>query len=101
MAEYKIGVCCTFGAGSSMMLKMNLETVFQRMGLDATVDVYDISGIRGVKLDAVFSSSALISQVEESMQGTDTIIIPVVNYFDSKGLEDLTNQYLINRGDEK
>lgn len=28
MAKYKIGVCCTFGAGSSLMLKMNLDSVF-------------------------------------------------------------------------
>jgi len=102
MAKYKIGVCCTFGAGSSMMLKMNLETLFQQMGIDASVEVFDISGLSGVELDAVYSSSALISQVESSMQGTDTIVIPVVNYFDAKGLEDLTNKHLLKKeGDEE
>jgi len=96
MANYKIGVCCTFGAGSSLMLKMNLDGVFKKMGLDATVDVYDISGIKGVDLDAIFTSSALAPQVEMSVQGTKTIVVPVVNYFDLKGLEELANQYLIN-----
>jgi galactitol-specific phosphotransferase system IIB component len=56
MAKLKVGVCCTFGAGSSMMLKMNLDTTFQKLGIDATVEVYDISGIKGVDLDAIVGS---------------------------------------------
>lgn len=96
MAKLKVGVCCTFGAGSSMMLKMNLDTTFQKLGIDATVEVYDISGIKGVDLDAIFTSSALAPQVEMSVQGTKTIVVPVVNYFDFQGLEELANKYLIN-----
>ena len=33
METYKIGVCCTFGAGSSMMMKMNLDRIFKKMGI--------------------------------------------------------------------
>ena len=97
MAKLKVGVCCTFGAGSSMMLKMNLDTTFQKLGIDATVEVYDISGIKGVDLDAIFTSSALAPQVEMSVQGTKTILVPVVNYFDFQGLEEHANKYLINK----
>ena len=84
METYKIGVCCTFGAGSSMMLKMNLDSVFGKMGIKAEVVVYDISGIAGMKneLDAIYTSSALVSQVEEEMQGSSTVVVPVINYFD-------------------
>lgn len=97
MAKLKIGVCCTFGAGSSLMLKMNLDTTFNRMGLDAYVEVYDISSIKSMaaELDAVYTSSALAAQVEESTVGTKAIVIPVINYFDLKGLESLTRQYLM------
>lgn len=99
MAKYKIGVCCTFGAGSSMLLKMNLDTTFGKMGLSAEVEVYDISGIKGVDLDAVYTSSALAPQVEMSVEGTRTMVIPVVNYFDYKGLEDLTRSFLLKEGE--
>jgi PTS system ascorbate-specific IIB component len=96
MAKYKVGVCCTFGAGSSLMLKMNLDTVFRRMGLDADVQVYDISSVKSMapELDAVYTSSALAPQVEDSVIGTEAVVVPVVNYFDLNGLESLTKQYL-------
>jgi len=95
MAQLKIGVCCTFGAGSSLMLKMNLDTSFKKLGVDADVVVYDISGIKGVDLDAIFTSSALAPQVESSVEGTRTVVVPVVNYFDFQGLEDLIKKYLL------
>lgn len=93
MKKYKIGVCCTFGAGSSMMLKMNLCNVFNKMGMDASVEVYDISGVCGVELDAIYTSAALASQVKSSVQ--NVIVVPVVNYFNLKELEELTNKYLL------
>ncbi len=97
MAKLKIGVCCTFGAGSSLMLKMNLDTTFNRMGLDAEVEVYDISSVKSMagELDAVYTSSALAPQVEESTVGSNAVVVPVINYFDLKGLENLTKQYLM------
>lgn len=59
MAKYKIGVCCTFGAGSSLMLKMNLDSVFKKMQYDAEVEVYDISSVTGMKngLDDLYKYS--------------------------------------------
>jgi galactitol-specific phosphotransferase system IIB component len=94
MKSYKIGVCCTFGAGSSLMLKMNLESTFSKMGFNASVEVYDISGISGVELDAIYTSSALAPQVASSVDGI--VVVPVVNYFDQKELEELTQKYLSN-----
>lgn len=97
MAKYKIGVCCTFGAGSSLMLKMNLDSVFKKMNLDAEVEVYDISSVTGMKngLDAIFTSTALVSQVQDALKGASTIVVPVVNYFDLGKLEELTREYLL------
>ena len=90
MSKLRVGVCCTFGAGSSMMLKMNLDGVFNKMGVFADVIVFDISSIKGEKLDAIYTSAALLSQVEQT-------VIPVVNYFDLKGLEDLTNKHFLKK----
>ena len=97
MVKYKIGVCCTFGAGSSLMLKMNLDSVFKKMNLDAVVEVYDISSITGMKndLNAIYTSTALVSQVQDALKGAETIVVPVVNYFDLGKLEELTREYLL------
>lgn len=95
MAKLNVGVCCTFGAGSSMMLKMNLDTTFGKMGLQADVQVYDISGIKGVDLDAIYTSSALAPQVSDSVKDQKTIVVPVVNYFDFAELERLTKEYVL------
>lgn len=96
MKKYQIGVCCTFGAGSSMMLKMNLSQVLNKMGIDASVEVYDISGVTSVELDAIYTSAALAQQVASSTR--NVIVIPVVNYFDLAELEDLTNKHLLASG---
>lgn len=53
MDKLHIGVCCTFGAGSSLMLKMNLDNVFNRLKVDADVVVYDISSINQSLLDSL------------------------------------------------
>lgn len=101
MEVFKVAVCCTFGAGSSLMLKMNLDSVFAKMGLNVDIKVEDISSISGLKndLDAIFTSSALASQVEESIRGAKAIVVPVVNYFDLNGLEKLVRQYLLKEGE--
>lgn len=96
MKKYQIGVCCTFGAGSSMMLKMNLSQVLKKMGFDASVEVYDISGVTSVELDAIYTSAALAQQVASSTR--NVIVIPVVNYFDLAELEDLTKKHLLAAG---
>ncbi|NLY90402.1 MAG: PTS sugar transporter subunit IIB [Firmicutes bacterium] len=96
--KYKIGVCCTFGAGSSMMLKMNLSNVFTKMGLEADIEVYDISGVSGVELDAIYTSAALAPQVASSVRQIP--VIPVVNYFNLEELEQLTKEYLLKEGGE-
>ena len=97
MDKFVIGVCCTFGAGSSMLLKMNLEQALSQMGVAADVEIHDISSISGVAgvLDAVYTSSALISEVQAVCEGTKTIVIPVIDYFDLNKLQELTKEYLL------
>ena len=74
------------------------ESTDSKMGLDATVEVYDISGVTSVELDAIYTSAALAQQVASS--GTSAIVIPVVNYFDLAELEELTKKHLLAAGQE-
>lgn len=67
------------------------------MQYDAEVEVYDISSVTGMKngLDAIYTSTALVTQVQDALKGSDTIVVPVVNYFDLGKLEELTREYLL------
>ncbi|MCI6846476.1 MAG: PTS sugar transporter subunit IIB [Erysipelotrichaceae bacterium] len=91
MDKLHIGVCCTFGAGSSLMLKMNLDNVFNRLKVDADVVVYDISSINQSlldSLDAVFTGTALVGEIEGMAEGTKAKIVPVHDYFNLQELEE-------------
>ena len=91
MDKLHIGVCCTFGAGSSLMLKMNLDNVFNRLKIDADVAVYDISSINQSlldSLDAVFTGTALVGEIEGMTEGTKAKIVPVQDYFNLQELEE-------------
>ena len=80
-----------------MMLKTNLESVFETMGLDTEVEVYDIASIPSVisELDAIYTSAALVSQLEEVVGNTNVTVASVVNYFDMPHLEELTRKHLL------
>lgn len=92
MKVLQIAVVCTFGAGSSMLLKLNLENVFSQMGILANIEVDDLSSVKGKHLDMIFSSSALYDQISETIEDKSIKIIPVKNYFDLKGLEKLAKE---------
>ena len=46
-------------------------------------------------LNAIYTSTALVSQVQDALKGAETIVVPVVNYFDLGKLEELTREYLL------
>ena len=84
----RVGVCCTFGVGSSMMLKMNLETAFRNMQIEADIEVSDIASVQYGNYELIFTSESLADQVEESLS-KKIDVMPVVDYFDIDGLEKL------------
>lgn len=82
----KVGVCCTFGVGSSMILKMNLETAFAKLGVDAEVEVSDIANVNNGNFEIIFTGGSLAEQVR-SMSTGNTKVMPINDYFNTNELE--------------
>ncbi|NMB62967.1 MAG: PTS sugar transporter subunit IIB [Chloroflexi bacterium] len=76
----KILAICGMGLGSSMILKITLEKVIRQLGLDASVDVTDITAGRSQaeSADIVVTSEELA----ERIGGVKAQIITVKDYFD-------------------
>lgn len=94
MKKLKALVCCTFGAGSSMILKANLDQIFRKIGQEVDIEVTDIGSISGRNVDVVFTSKSLVQQVTENVGNSSIKIIPIKDYFDFPGIEADVKAYL-------
>lgn len=75
----RIAAVCSFGVGSSMILKITIDKALQRLGVQAETEVADISSARGLRCDAIFTSAEL---AEELRKGTAIPIFPIKRYMD-------------------
>ncbi|MBC2000600.1 PTS sugar transporter subunit IIB [Listeria marthii] len=76
----KILAVCGLGQGTSLILRMNVETVLRDMGVDADVEHIDVSAARSMNVDIIVTSQELAETL-----GTDTgaKVVIVNNYFDN------------------
>ncbi|PRY00599.1 PTS sugar transporter subunit IIB [Allonocardiopsis opalescens] len=77
----KILAVCGMGIGTSVILKMNAEKAAQQLGLDADVEVADISSARGAATtaDLVLTSAELAAELGD----IPTPVVVVNNFVDS------------------
>lgn len=55
----RIVIVCTFGAGSSQLLKMNIDNVLRDLGVEnITMDVCDSGSYRGEKCDGIITTTS-------------------------------------------
>jgi PTS system ascorbate-specific IIB component len=80
----KILAVCGLGQGTSLILRMNLETVLREMGINADVEHTDVSSASSMPADYIVTSNELA----ESLQGVSAKIIVVNNYFDLKEIKE-------------
>lgn len=80
----KILAVCGMGIGTSMLLKMQLDKVITKLGLDAVVELADISTARGlaVNADLVVTSNELAERIGK----VNAPIVAVANFMDLEGL---------------
>ena len=74
----KILTVCGLGQGSSLILRMNVESVLKEMGIAAEVDNSDVS-------TAVFSKPDLIitnKELAENLKDSSIPVVIVKNYFE-------------------
>ncbi|GJM74104.1 PTS ascorbate transporter subunit IIB [Paenibacillus macerans] len=79
----KILCVCGLGQGTSLILRMNVESVLKEMGVQADVEHTDVSTASGMPADYIITSNELA----QSLQGHAAKIVIVNNYFDLKEIE--------------
>lgn len=82
----KILAVCGMGVGTSMLLKMSIEKALKALGLEATVDLADISTARGqaAHVDLVVTSNELAERIGE----IQTPIVTVSNFMDVNAIKE-------------
>ncbi|MDQ1000449.1 PTS system ascorbate-specific IIB component [Neobacillus niacini] len=74
----KILCVCGLGQGTSLILRMNVETVLRDLGVSADVENTDVSTASSMSPDCIITSNELA----ETLAGTSAKVIIVNNYFD-------------------
>ena len=86
---------CSFGVGSSMLLKMSLDKAIRTLGIDAEAENIDLSSARGVACDAVFTSPQIAEEIGDSWGKP---IYGVKRYMDVAEVTAAVEKYLSERG---
>jgi len=81
----KILTVCGVGQGTSLILKMTVEDVLQKMGVQADVENTDVSSARSMNSDIVVLSQDLANTLGTDV---DADVVVVNNYFDEEEVED-------------
>jgi len=74
----KILCVCGLGQGTSLILRMNVETVLKEMGITADVEHMDVSGASSMPADYIVTNSELA----KSLGDRGVPVILVENYVD-------------------
>ncbi|XTZ40420.1 PTS sugar transporter subunit IIB [Salmonella enterica] len=74
----KILTVCGLGMGSSLILKMNVETVLKKYAIQATVEHMDVSSAASSNADLVITNSELV----DNLRQLPCQVIVVNNYID-------------------
>lgn len=86
MNNVKFVVVCTFGAGSSLMLRMNIEKVLKGLNVtNATVEVSDMGSAKGKQNVTAYLCSTVL-QPNLQAQIPDTKVVGIKNFYDQKEL---------------
>ncbi len=85
MQELTIQAVCGFGCGSSLFLRMKMEEILEKHGLQARVICGDVGTCVSAPCDAIFISEELSDRI------LDRAKVPVViinNFMDGKEVEE-------------
>jgi len=68
MAKVKVVTVCGFGIGSSLILKMTLDSVLDSAGIrDVESEPHDVTSCVGTEADLVLVSKELAPQIEDKV----------------------------------
>ncbi|MCZ7833732.1 PTS sugar transporter subunit IIB [Atlantibacter hermannii] len=75
----KILTVCGLGMGSSLILRMNVETVLKKHGVEANVEHMDVSAAASANADLVITNAELVG----NLQHLSCPVVVVNNYIDT------------------
>lgn len=86
MKKLNVICVCGYGLGTSLILKMQLDEVFQEAGIDAEVTPCDITSAAGLSADIFFTSAEFHDQLQA---GTTSPVVEVHDFLDKKLLTEI------------
>lgn len=61
----KIVTVCGMGLGTSLMLKMNIESILKKHGKSAQIDNVDLGSIKGIDADLIIASKEMEERLKD------------------------------------
>lgn len=93
----KVIAACGSGMGSSQIIKMKLNKIFKKLGIDARIEHTSIGIARtqASSYDVVFCSENFKSTFAKV--SNNTIIVPLKNLLSEQEIEEKINSYILNK----
>jgi len=88
----KIITVCGMGLGTSLMMKMNIESVLKKLGKSAQIDNVDLGSIKGVDADLIIASK----EMETRLNSLKCPKIFINNLIDQSELEQKLRDFFKN-----
>ena len=85
MKRLNIVAVCGFGIGSSLILKMTIDTMLNNEGIEADSSPQDITSVGGVPADIIFTSNELHEQVLEKVSCP---VVVIDNFLDTNEVKE-------------
>ena len=85
MAKLKVIAACGSGMGSSQIIKMKLEKVFKKLGLEAEIYHTNVGDAKSQanNYDVVFCARTFA----KTFEGSGTVLLPLKNVMSDKEIE--------------
>ncbi|WP_242866777.1 PTS sugar transporter subunit IIB [Abyssisolibacter fermentans] len=84
MSKIKVLAVCGFGVGTSLLLKMNIDSVLKKNGIQATVENTDVTTAASISTDIIFTSKELYTQLKGKVKAP---LIEIENFMDKNEIE--------------
>jgi len=85
MRDKKIQCVCGFGCGSSLMLRMSVDDILRKHGLEADTFCGDVGTCLSNPCDVIFISRDLAERIVDR---ADVPVVVVENFMDSNEVEE-------------
>lgn len=86
---YKIITVCGLGVGSSLILKMTVDTVMTQLGVDCSIQHWDMGTVKGIECDMIVTTESF----RDNFVGEDKVIF-VKNIMDVNEIKGKISEFL-------